>query len=176
MSKQWLAIVGIAVFAVASASASIVGADPPVIWTVATITACFAVALTACFERWHSKAMNELGAAIRRMGSGEFDLRMYAGGSTAMTALGRAVNSAGDELAHRFSHLETERRQLRAILSGMIEGVVLLDSAQRILFVNERATQLLDLAGPVVGKKVWETIRHRRLQQLVTTAFRADAV
>jgi two-component system phosphate regulon sensor histidine kinase PhoR len=175
MSKQWLAIVGIAVFAVASASASVVGADPFVIWTVATITACFTVALSACFDLWQSRAMTELGAAVRRLGSGEFDLRMYAGGSPAMTALGRAVNTAGDELAHRFSHLETERRQLRAILGGMIEGVVLLDSAQRILFVNERATQLLDLSGPVVGKKVWETIRHRRLQHLVTTAFRADA-
>ena len=54
MSKQWLAIVGIAVFAVASASASVVGADPVVIWTVATTTACFAVALTACFDRWQS--------------------------------------------------------------------------------------------------------------------------
>jgi two-component system phosphate regulon sensor histidine kinase PhoR len=112
---------------------------------------------------------------MRRLGAGEFDLRVYAGGSAALTDLARAVNAAGEELTARFAHLETDRRQLRAILSGMTEGVVLLDAAQSVLFANERAGALLDLPTASVGKRLWEVVRHRRLQELVTSALSADA-
>jgi two-component system phosphate regulon sensor histidine kinase PhoR len=77
-----------------------------------------------------------------------------------------------ERLATQFAQLDEERQQLRAILSGMIEGVVALDARQQILFANERALALLDLSGQtVIGRKLWEVIRQRGLTELVRRAL-----
>jgi two-component system phosphate regulon sensor histidine kinase PhoR len=75
-------------------------------------------------------------------------------------------------LAGQFAQLEEDRQQLRAILSGMVEGVVALDAEQRVLFANERAAQLLDLhPQAVVGRKLWQVVRQRSLQDVVQRAL-----
>src|SRR5262245_9837262 len=175
MPARWLLIVGLVIFATTGGVGVILGSPPNIAWTVAAAAALLCMLLTLGFDRIQASTIHDLAGAVRRLGAGEFNLRVYAGGNPAITDLARAVNAAGEELAGRFAHLETERRQLRAILGGMIEGVVLLDAAQSVLFVNERAAQLLDLGIPAIGKKIWETVRHRRLQQLVATALKADA-
>src|SRR5262249_23245822 len=72
----------------------------------------------------------------------------------------------------QFAQLEEDRQQLRAILSGMVEGVVALDSDQRILFANDRAAQLLDFQSQAaVGRKLWEVFRQRSLQEVVQRAL-----
>ena len=43
-------------------------------------------------------------------------------------SLARAFNRMNDALGSRIAHLEEDRQQLRAILSGMVEGVVALDA------------------------------------------------
>jgi two-component system phosphate regulon sensor histidine kinase PhoR len=62
------------------------------------------------------------------------------------------------------------------ILSGMVEGVVALDSQQHILFANERAAQLLELdPEAATGRKLLEVVRHRWLADIVGQAL-SDAV
>jgi two-component system, OmpR family, phosphate regulon sensor histidine kinase PhoR len=57
-------------------------------------------------------------------------------------------------------------------LSSMVEGVVALDSEERILFANEHAARLLDFRDSrPVGRKLWELVRHRALQDLVRRAL-----
>jgi len=175
MSGRWLTIFGLIIFATSGGIGVAIGADPVLAWSIAASAALIGMVLTLSFDRTQANAIRDFAAAVRRLGAGEFNLRVYAGGSPAITDLARAVNASGEELARRFVHLETDRRQLRALLGGMIEGVVLLDAAQNVLFLNERATQLLDLTTPAVGKKIWETVRHRRLQEIVATAMTVDA-
>jgi two-component system phosphate regulon sensor histidine kinase PhoR len=56
----------------------------------------------------------------------------------------------------------------------MVEGVVALDSEQRIMFANDRAVELLDFPGQsAVGKKLWEVVRQRAVQDIVTKALQA---
>jgi two-component system phosphate regulon sensor histidine kinase PhoR len=86
--------------------------------------------------------------------------------------LGRAFNRMSERLADRIARLEEDRQQLRTILSGMVEGVVALDAEQRILFVNDRATELLELsASAAVGRRLWEVVRHRPLLDVVSRAL-----
>src|SRR5437660_12019496 len=54
----------------------------------------------------------------------------------------------------------------------MVEGVVALDAEQRILFANDRATQLLELPPQTpVGRRLWEVIRQRPLLDVVQRAL-----
>ena len=62
----------------------------------------------------------------------------------------------------------------RALLGGMVEGVVATDAEQRVLFANDRAVALLELASPVpVGRKFWEVVRQRGLQEVLSRALAA---
>src|SRR5438309_5022244 len=54
----------------------------------------------------------------------------------------------------------------------MVEGVVALDSEQRILFVNDRAAQLLEFTGhSAVGRPLWEVVRQRSLIDVIRRAL-----
>src|SRR5262249_24535176 len=67
---------------------------------------------------------------------------------------------------------EEDRQQLRAVLSGMVEGVVALDAEQRILFSNDRAAQLLEFeAQAAAGRKLYEVVRQRAIQEIVRRAL-----
>ena len=77
-----------------------------------------------------------------------------------------------EQLTTRIAALEEDRQQLRAILSGMVEGVVALDADQRILFANDRAVELLEFPTQTpVGRRLWEVVRRRPLLDLVQLAL-----
>ncbi|QJW94017.1 sensor histidine kinase [Frigoriglobus tundricola] len=58
--------------------------------------------------------------------------------------LAETFNAMSARLAATFRLLEHDREQLRAILSGMVEGVIAIDDRRRVLFANDRAGQLLE--------------------------------
>lgn len=93
-------------------------------------------------------------------------------GADTVTSLGRSLIRLKERLDVRIAQLEEDRQQLRTILSGMVEGVVALDSDQRILFANERAVQLLEFANPgPIGRHLWEVVRQRPLIDIVQRAL-----
>lgn len=174
MSRRWLILMALIAAAAAGATAWALGAAPAVIAAVAIAAAAPTALAAALASARQSAILGELAQVVRRVGAGEFALRAYVGGDSSLSQLARAVNSSAEELGERFRNLETDRRQLRAVLGGMVEGVVLLDAQQQVLFVNHRAAHLLDLPASCVGKRLWEVVRHRRLQQLVAQSLKAD--
>jgi two-component system phosphate regulon sensor histidine kinase PhoR len=48
----------------------------------------------------------------------------------------------------------------------MVESVLVLDPQERIVFMNPAASRLLKLESEgVIGKKLWQVIRHRRISE-----------
>ncbi len=88
--------------------------------------------------------LQDLTAAADRIAAGKPDERVFPDGAGVVGALGRSFNLMSEQLTTRITALEEDRQQLRAILSGMVEGVVALDAEQRILFANDRAAELLE--------------------------------
>jgi two-component system, OmpR family, phosphate regulon sensor histidine kinase PhoR len=144
-------------------------ASPLLVWTCAAVTALTAVVLVEDLRRRQAWPLREITKAVRRLAAGEFGHKVYVRGADGDVAdLGRAVNAVSERLAERFGRLEDDLRQLRAVLSGMVEGVVSLDAGQRILFANDRAGRLLEFnPQTAVGRRFWEVVRHRRLQEIV---------
>lgn len=63
-------------------------------------------------------------------------------------------------LAPTFAEVGRDRDRLRAVLSGMVEGVVAFDAEQTVVFANDRASTLLEFPpGSAVGKKLGDLIR-----------------
>lgn len=124
-------------------------------------------------ERAWLKPIQMLTEAARRITRGEYGHKVYAVDGLAMSELALAFNAMSERLAEQFAQVEEDRQQLRAILGGMIEGVVAIDSNQRLLFANERAAQLLEFHPKMaMGHKIWEIVRHKSILALVDRALK----
>jgi two-component system phosphate regulon sensor histidine kinase PhoR len=142
------------------------------VWMVAVLTGCVAVAVLDDFRRQRERALRHAAEALRRLAAGKFGHKFYAGGTPALADLARATNAAAEALAEHVGRLDTERRQLRAVLGGMIEGVVALDGRQTVLFANDRAGRLLGFdPSAAIGRRFWEVVRHRLLHDTVRLAL-----
>jgi two-component system phosphate regulon sensor histidine kinase PhoR len=130
------------------------------------------MALAFGLARRITRPLQDLTEGAERIAAGSYGHKVYVAGNDEAAALARTFNRMSERLAGQFAQLEEDRQQLRAILSGMIEGVVALDARQHILFVNDRAAQLLEFRpGPAVGRKFWEVVRHPALQSIVKRAL-----
>jgi two-component system phosphate regulon sensor histidine kinase PhoR len=127
------------------------------------------VALCSWWSRYFARSVSDLARAVENIG---VNARVFLGDNDDFGSLGRTFNRVSERLTTRIAHLEEDRQQLRTILSGMVEGVVALDADQRILFANDRAAELLDLAGPLpVGRPLWEAVRQRSLIDVIRRAL-----
>jgi two-component system phosphate regulon sensor histidine kinase PhoR len=144
------------------------------VWTAAAVSGLAAMALAFWLVRRIIRPLQELTEGAERIAAGDYGRGVYAAGTDEMGMLARSFNRMSERLATQFAQLEEDRQQLRAILSGMVEGVVALDADQRILFANDRAAQLLEFqAQAAVGRKLWEVFRQRSLQEIVGRALTA---
>jgi two-component system phosphate regulon sensor histidine kinase PhoR len=149
-----------------------VGVLRGIVWTAATITALAAMALAFWLARRVTMPLQELTAGAELIASGQYGKRVYVTGSDEVGILARAFNHMSSRLAAQFTQLDEDRQQLRAILGGMIEGVVALDAEQHILFVNDHAARLLEFVAPaVVGRRFWEVVRQPAIQEIVQRAL-----
>jgi two-component system phosphate regulon sensor histidine kinase PhoR len=143
-----------------------------IVGTAVGITAVAAMILAFLFARRITSPLHELTVGAQHIAGGEFGHKVYAIGQDEVGRLARAFNHMSTQLARQFAQLEEDRQQLRTILGSMVEGVVALDSEERIVFANDRAGQLLDFrATAAVGKKLWEITRQPALQELTKRAF-----
>jgi two-component system phosphate regulon sensor histidine kinase PhoR len=125
-------------------------------------------------RRW-SHRFDALIGVVDKLGEGISGQHVFPDGHEEIDELGRTFNRMSERLDARIARLEEDRQQLRTILSGMVEGVVALDAAQRILYVNERATQLLGFpAQAPVGRRLWEVVRQRPLLDVVRRALESS--
>jgi two-component system phosphate regulon sensor histidine kinase PhoR len=139
-------------------------------------TAAFVVLLALGCSRWTvgriTRSLRELTRASEEITRGNAGIQVFLEGRDDLCRFGRIFNQMSERLAEQIARLEEDRQQLRTILSGMVEGVVALDAEQRILFVNERATELLEFsANATVGRRLWEVVRHRPLLDVVRRAL-----
>jgi two-component system phosphate regulon sensor histidine kinase PhoR len=86
----------------------------------------------------------ELSEGARKLSEGDLGHKIRVTGSIEHAELAETFNTMSDRLADTFHILEHDREQLRAILSGMVEGVIAIDGKRRVLFANERAGHLLE--------------------------------
>ena len=116
-----------------------------------------------------ARSVGELTRAVENIGG---NARVFLSDKDDLGSLGRTFNRISERLTTRIAHLEEDRQQLRTILSGMVEGVVALDSDQRILFANDRAADLMEFSGQLpVGRPLWEVVRQRSLIDVIRRAL-----
>ena len=83
----------------------------------------------------------------------------------------RAIDASVGELRQRLEELSRDEARMEAILSGMVEGVVVLDRQGRVQLVNRAAQAMLHVDTSALGRLYLEVIRHPDISAQLTAAL-----
>ena len=144
--------------------------------TMGTLLAiAVAVAMSLLTAQFSARAVGHLTSVANAMAKGDFEARARLGGTDEFAELGRALDQLSDSLSVTVRQLRAERDRVGRILSGMQEGVLLLDDAGKIALVNPALRQMLLLGADCVGKTPFEVIENEELKRLVESAQSTNA-
>ena len=79
--------------------------------------------------------------------------------SRRMRDLETRVSGESARLSRRLFELETDRARMAAILSGMVEGVLVVDGEGRLRLANDAAQRMLNLESNLLGRHYVEAVR-----------------
>ena len=110
-------------------------------------------------------AMTRAAQALR---AGRFESRIALERKDELGELAATLNTLGSEISARIATISQDGAQLRAMLAGMIEGVIAVDEDDRIAFCNRAAIDLLDIdRRDPVGARLWELVAVAELDELL---------
>ena len=122
-----------------------------------------------------ARPLVELHDGARKLAEGDLGHRVRVTGGAEHYELAETFNAMSARLAATFRLLEHDREQLRAILSGMVEGVIAIDDRRRVLFANDRAGQLLEFdARKAVGAQLADVTRLVAFHAVVEKGLAAE--
>src|SRR3954465_15694926 len=83
----------------------------------------------------------------------------------------RAREALGRALPLRLANLEADRARLAAILSGMIEGVLVVNEHGRLQLANDAARRMLRMEDAAEGRHYPEIVRHPAVASQIASAL-----
>ncbi len=120
------------------------------------------------------QAMSEVAAAIAQ---GELATRVPIVTNDEVGDLGRSFNEMAARLEQEVHTIRRDQRELRAILRGMVEGVIAIDTTEHVVLMNEAASQILGIPeGRAAKRPIWETIRVPALLATLSAAVKKATV
>jgi two-component system phosphate regulon sensor histidine kinase PhoR len=137
------------------------------------VLALASMAVAAYFNaRRIAQKLESLSDVVGQMSAGEFDKRVPPRSREQFEALAASLDKTQEHLKSRIADLEASRNQMRTVLNSMVEGVIAIDSDQRVLLVNEAACRLFPIHEvSAVGRPLWELVRSPQLQQWMGAAL-----
>jgi two-component system phosphate regulon sensor histidine kinase PhoR len=111
---------------------------------------------------------------VDRYASGQLGGRLTHLGDDEMTPLARAIDAAFRVADGRIGNLTRDRARTEAILSGMVEGVLVVDEVGQVQLVNDAARAMLRLERSAVGRRYLELIRHPDVVAQISRALHGE--
>jgi two-component system phosphate regulon sensor histidine kinase PhoR len=105
--------------------------------------------LAALFSRSVSRPIVELRDVARGIAEGDLTRRPTLSAPGEVGDLATALYRLAEQLDARMTALQADRTLLSAVIASLEEGVVALDSGQRVVQINEAARRLLDIRVPL---------------------------
>ncbi|MCX5869387.1 MAG: ATP-binding protein [Deltaproteobacteria bacterium] len=138
---------------------------------------CLVVAVIAALAAWFiarriSKPLEQMKLGAERFAMGDFAGRMQAEGAEEVAGLARALNEMAVQLDGRIQTIVRQHSQLQAVFASMVEGVITVDTEERVLDVNQSGAQLLNVDPEKIrGKSILLAVRNTHLQNFVKNAL-----
>ena len=136
------------------------------------VIALLAAGISWVISRRISRPIEQMKKGAEQFAGGDLSHRLTPPASEEMAGLADAMNQMAAQLDNRIETISRQRNQLETVLASMLEGVIAIDSEERIVSINRAAAQLFD-NEPVncQNKSIQEVIRSPALQQFIRKAL-----
>jgi two-component system phosphate regulon sensor histidine kinase PhoR len=132
------------------------------------IVALLAAMLSFLISRRLAGTIEEMKQGAERFASGDLLYRLGGGPSEEMSGLAEAMNRMAEQLHERLLTITRQRNELEAMLTGMVEAVIVFDTEEHIIRMNRAAEKLFQVSVEQVrGRALQEAIRNSDLQRFV---------
>ncbi|HHF98845.1 MAG TPA: sensor histidine kinase [Candidatus Aerophobetes bacterium] len=131
--------------------------------------AAFSFLISLLFSKSLSDVMKQLIKGLRRVGSGDFDFKIFLKKKGQLKELADNFNYMTDRIRDSFEDLLHQKRELDSIIASLRDGLLVLNREGKILIANKSFKNIIR-EEPIEGKFYWEVIRETVLDELVKKA------
>ena len=138
------------------------------LWLASALILLIGGMIVVLVSRNFSDRIERLTAFSQRVAEGDFRLQASDGTGDALDVLTDSLNQTATRLDRTIRTLTEERNLSSAILGSMVEGVLVVNAAQRVVFANRSFAAILGLtAPPQSGSGLVEWVRQTELLEAV---------
>jgi two-component system phosphate regulon sensor histidine kinase PhoR len=130
-----------------------------------------ALVLTWVFSAPLSRRLRAIDERAQRYAAGNFAPTVPDYAQDEIGAVARMLDSLTRDLAGRLAGLEADRARMAAILSGMVEGVLVVNAHGRLQLANEAARRMLHIDAAAEGRQYPEIVRQPAVAQQIASAL-----
>ena len=130
-----------------------------------------AIVLTWVFSAPLARRVRAIDERARRYASGNFAPGIPDYAQDELGSVARMLDSLTRDLAGRLASLEADRARMAAILSGMVEGVLVVNEHGRLQLANQAAKRLLHIGDAVDGRHYPEIVRQPAVARQIAAAL-----
>jgi two-component system phosphate regulon sensor histidine kinase PhoR len=135
---------------------------------IAVVAAVLAAIVGLYVSRRISGQMRHIQVGAERLAAGDFTHKLFVPRVQEFASVAESINHMAEELDDRLRRLTHERNEREAVLASMVEGVLAVDTDERVIAVNAAAARLLDTdSASAEGKAIQEVVRNPDLQHVV---------
>ena len=115
-----------------------------------------------------SRPLNDLRVGVERFGREGLSYRIPVSRLEEVGIIAETMNELAERLDER---IRTEVRQLNeqeAVFSSMVEGLIVVDTAERVMKINDSASRFIGVeSDAALGKSIQEVVRSPYLQEFI---------
>jgi two-component system, OmpR family, phosphate regulon sensor histidine kinase PhoR len=131
-----------------------------------------AIALSVWLARGITKPLSDIAIAAQQLAKGDLAGRIRTESRDEVGLLADTLNHMTDQLRAKIDELSEDRAQLLAMLTSMVEGVMVLDRRGRVLQINPALERMFDISRTEArGHPCSDVFRHPQLDSLISTVL-----
>jgi len=131
-----------------------------------------AAALSFWVARKVSRPLEQIRRGAKRFAAGELQHKLPVSPVREIGGVAEAMNSMAGQLHDRIQAIVRQRNERDAILASMVEGVLAVDTDERLIGLNRAAARLFDITREEArGKTIQEIVRNPALIEFIGRVF-----
>ena len=123
------------------------------------------VVISYLLARQLEAPLHRMIRAAEAIGSGDYSKRIRISPGQEFSPLSHAINNMAESIEKQIHTITEQKQQLEAVLNGMAEGVMVLDSRGRIRTVNPALARIIPHPPASIGRRPLEIILSSELQR-----------
>ena len=143
---------------------------------LATLAAAVPVALLGAWllSAPLARRVQRIAGIAERYAAGDISRPAYDYGEDELGTVARVLDTSVQQLGQRIDELMRDRARTEAVLSGMVEGVLVVDRQGRLQLVNGAARTMLAVDAVAIGRPYLEVVRDPDVAAQISAALSGE--